>query len=200
MSILGKGPAIFIPDYKELLEKVIALRTLGKSIVLTSGVYDRWHTGHIKFLEQGKKQGDILIVALDTDELVRKRKGVGRPFDGFEERKEAVASHWAVDIVTIMDISDDPDQLLKMLNPDVFVISMSTGGETQNKISVFETMAGRVENLPPQSSNSTTSKERRHNVEVLAEIKKLHDEFFEEVKIKLSGEAPSKSKDRKDDA
>lgn len=193
MEIRNNGPAIFVPDYEELMRKVEACRILEKTIVLTSGVYDRWHTGHIRYLASAKSEGDVLVVALDTDALVRKRKGVGRPFDSMEERVEAVCSHWAVDIVTKMDVSDDSDYLLKIMRPDVFVISQSTGPETQKKIEVFKKLAGKVVNLPPQSSESTTAKERRHKIQVMSEVSEIVNNALKEAQRKISGESPSKS-------
>lgn len=185
-------PGLFIADQDELLRKIEGHRNLDHKIVLTSGVYDRWHTGHIRYLAKARDHGDILIVALDTDELVRKRKGAGRPFDPFEERKEAVASHWAVDIVTPLDVNPDPAYLLKLIKPDVFVISKTTGPEIQAHIDMFKDFADEVVNLPPQSSESTTAKERKHNLAVLSQFKEILTQALRDAEEKLAGISPSR--------
>ena len=65
----------YVPNYADLSAIVRTLKSAGYKVVLTQGVYDLFHVGHKRYLEEAKKQGDILIVGVDTDELTKKRKG-----------------------------------------------------------------------------------------------------------------------------
>jgi D-glycero-beta-D-manno-heptose 1-phosphate adenylyltransferase len=168
--------AIFVKSYRDLIKKIKAYRELDKTIVLTQGTWDMYHTGHIKYLDLAQKMGDILIVAVDTDELVKMRKGPERPFDNFFERVEAVRSHWGVDIVTIKDSKNDKAHLIKLINPDVFVISQSTGPEIQKDLKMFGKLSKKVVNLKPQGSTSTTAKLRRMKSDSFKEFRQKINE------------------------
>ena len=87
-------------------------------MVLANGCFDLVHVGHIRYLEEAKRLGDILIVAINSDESVRRLKGAGRPLQSEIERAEMLASFQCVDYVVIFG---DPtvDNLLDVLRPDV---------------------------------------------------------------------------------
>lgn len=155
---IAEDSAIFVKDREELKRKVNALKELGVKISFTQGVFDMYHTGHLRYLYKAKEQGDFLIVAVDTDALVRERKGPDRPFDSEDERFETIMALRPVDLVVPKDVGEHPHDLLKLIRPDVFVISMSTGPEIQDDIKKFEEMCGEVVNLPRQSSTTTTAK------------------------------------------
>src|SRR5258706_6536345 len=76
----------YIPDYKTLAKLVSHLRGLGLKIVLVQGTYDMVHIGHARYLEEARRQGDVLIVGVDSDEKVRARKGPTRPVVPASER------------------------------------------------------------------------------------------------------------------
>jgi D-beta-D-heptose 7-phosphate kinase/D-beta-D-heptose 1-phosphate adenosyltransferase len=97
---------------------VAHLKSQGKRIVFTNGCFDLLHGGHIQFLEDSRRQGDVLVVALDSDASVKRVKGEGRPVIGAAARQRILAALAAVDYVTVFDSPELP-QLLNTLKPDV---------------------------------------------------------------------------------
>ncbi len=177
--------APYMPDYEDLAKMVEALRVMGQKIVLTQGTWDMFHTGHIRYLEQAKQAGDILIVAVDSDRMTKERKGPKRPFDPEEERIAVIRSLRVVDIVTRKDDNTDKLDTLRVVRPDVFVVSLSTGSEIQDDIEKFKEFAGDVLNLPPQSSTSTTAKLRRLQSNILDEFQLDLEGVFKKFREKL---------------
>ena len=94
------------------------LQTQGKKVVFTNGCFDLLHGGHIKFLEEARRLGDALVVAVDSDASVRQVKGEGRPVIGEEQRVRILAALAAVDYVTVFT-SDQLPELLAGLRPDI---------------------------------------------------------------------------------
>jgi D-beta-D-heptose 7-phosphate kinase/D-beta-D-heptose 1-phosphate adenosyltransferase len=94
------------------------LKAQGKRVVFTNGCFDLLHVGHIKFLEESKRRGDVLVVAVDTDASVRRVKGEGRPVLLERERLRMLAALAAVDYVTLFESGQLPD-ILAALQPDV---------------------------------------------------------------------------------
>jgi len=92
----------------------------GKKVVFTNGCYDLLHPGHIRLLEQARSLGDILILALNSDDSVRRLKGPARPLLSGLERAEVAAGLAAVDAITIFD-EDTPRELIAAILPDVLV-------------------------------------------------------------------------------
>lgn len=89
-------------------------------VVLTNGCFDILHKGHVTYLEKAKQLGDILVVALNSDDSVRKLKGPLRPVNLLEDRMEVVAALASVDFVTWFE-EDTPLQLIRFLRPQVLV-------------------------------------------------------------------------------
>ncbi len=105
----------------EKLEDFIkTLRTTKKKIVTLNGSFDLLHAGHLYILREAKNQGDFLILALNSDESVRKNKGDKRPIIPLPYRIQMVASLEMVDYVTWFE-EEDPRALLKTIRPDVHV-------------------------------------------------------------------------------
>ena len=102
----------------ELAFIVPHLKAQGKRVVFTNGCFDLLHVGHIKFLEESKRRGDVLVVAVDTDASVRRVKGEGRPVLLERERLRMLAALAAVDYVTLFESGQLPD-ILATLKPDV---------------------------------------------------------------------------------
>ena len=92
----------------------------GKKVVFTNGCYDLLHPGHIRLLEQARSLGDILILALNSDDSVRRLKGPTRPFLSELERAEVAAGLAAVDAITVFD-EDTPRELIAAVLPDVLI-------------------------------------------------------------------------------
>jgi D-glycero-beta-D-manno-heptose 1-phosphate adenylyltransferase len=105
------------PDLKAICD---AVRNQDGKVVFTNGCFDLLHIGHVRYLEEARSLGNILIVAVNTDESVRRIKGSDRPLVSEDERAELVASLHCVDFVTLFD-TPDPLPLIKYLLPDILV-------------------------------------------------------------------------------
>ena len=95
-------------------------RSQGKKIVFTNGCFDLLHVGHIIYLEEAKKLGDVLIVGINTDESVKRLKGPTRPVQNESDRCQILAALKSVDH-TILFPEDTPLNLIKSVKPDVLV-------------------------------------------------------------------------------
>ena len=101
------------------LHKIVgSQRNKGKTIVLANGCFDLIHAGHIRYLREAKKRGDILVVAINSDASVRKLKGKGRPILPERERAEILASFSDVDYLVIFD-EPNVEKILRALKPDI---------------------------------------------------------------------------------
>lgn len=89
-------------------------------IVFTNGCFDVLHFGHVHYLLQAKKLGDILVIGLNSDNSVRRLKGPTRPINGENERAFVLAALVCVDYVTLFE-EDTPEELIKVVRPDVLV-------------------------------------------------------------------------------
>ena len=89
-------------------------------LVFTNGCFDLLHPGHVEYLEQAKRLGDILVVGLNTDDSVRRLKGSGRPLLEENDRARVLAALASIDAVALFD-EDTPGELIEALLPDVLV-------------------------------------------------------------------------------
>jgi D-glycero-beta-D-manno-heptose 1-phosphate adenylyltransferase len=101
-----------------LVERIARLRAEGRSVAFANGCFDLLHVGHVRYLEAAAAEADILVVAVNDDESVRRLKGKGRPILAAEHRAELVAALRAVDFVTIFP-EPTVTPLLETLKPDV---------------------------------------------------------------------------------
>lgn len=92
----------------------------GKRVVLTNGCFDILHPGHVDLFDRARREGDVLVVALNSDTSVRRLKGNKRPILGQDERAEIVAAMEAVDLVCVFD-EDTPLAAILKIHPDVLV-------------------------------------------------------------------------------
>ena len=109
-----------IKERKELLGIIKGLKTKGKRIVFTNGCFDILHIGHVRYLEEARALGDVLVVGINSDASVRKLKGPQRPILPEQERAEILSGLGCVDYVTLFD-EIDPLNLITSLRPDVLV-------------------------------------------------------------------------------
>jgi len=100
----------------------------GKKIVFTNGCFDILHSGHVKYLQEAKSFGDILVVGLNSDESVKRLKGKSRPINNQEDRSIVLSGLQSVDFVVIFD-EDTPYNLIKEIEPDILV----KGGDYKGK-------------------------------------------------------------------
>jgi D-glycero-beta-D-manno-heptose 1-phosphate adenylyltransferase len=104
----------------ELVQVRAAWKAAGKKVVFTNGCYDLLHPGHIRLLEKARSLGDVLILALNSDDSVRRLKGPSRPLMSQDDRVEVSLGVEAVDAVTLFD-EDTPRELIAAVLPDVLV-------------------------------------------------------------------------------
>jgi rfaE bifunctional protein nucleotidyltransferase chain/domain len=163
----------FIADYDQITAKVDALREhLGMNIVLTSGSFDILHEGHSMYLEAARGFGDFLIVGVDSDEKVRRRKGPTRPAVPEKERLRMVTHQRGVGLVTLKPADAPRWALIKAVRPDVLV----TTAETYAPEEIAELEAewcGRVQVLDRMADVSTSARLRRLQLQ-LADVLSEH--------------------------
>lgn len=102
----------------ELLDAVAPLRSAGKTIAMANGLFDLLHVGHLRYLEDASREGDLLVVAVNADASCRALKGPDRPIVPEDERAELIAGFRCVDFVVIFaELTVEP--LLRALRPEV---------------------------------------------------------------------------------
>jgi D-beta-D-heptose 7-phosphate kinase/D-beta-D-heptose 1-phosphate adenosyltransferase len=154
-----------ILDRSTLKNKLEALRKEGKKIAFTNGCFDILHVGHVRYLREAKKAGDILVLALNSDSSVRAIKGEERPLVSEEERAEVIAALEFIDFVTIFPEST-PLELINYLKPDILI----KGGDwPEDKVvgrDEVKKWGGRVAIIPEVEGKSTTN--------IVEKIKKVY--------------------------
>ncbi len=90
----------------------------GQKVVLANGCFDLIHIGHIRYLKESKKKGDILVLALNSDSSIRKLKGEGRPILNQKERAVIASSFYFIDYITFFD-EPNVEKVLLALKPDI---------------------------------------------------------------------------------
>jgi rfaE bifunctional protein nucleotidyltransferase chain/domain len=132
-----------ILDRNRLIARVAIARKHGAHIVLANGCFDILHVGHVRYLEGAKALGDILVVAVNSDEQVRAQKGEGRPFVPERERAEIIAAIRAVDFVTIFH-EPTVRELLLSIRPDIHAKGTDYREENVPERDVVRSFGGRV--------------------------------------------------------
>jgi len=141
-----------IKTFDEIERIVKRAKEQGQRVVFTNGCFDILHVGHVKYLQEAKSFGDILIVGLNSDASVRELKGPTRPVNVEDDRAYILAALDAVDYV--VKFSDDtPHDLIKMIAPDVLV----KGGDYEGK-SVVGTEFSKVLKLVDFVDGKSTTK------------------------------------------
>ena len=135
----------------ELEEIAARLKSEGKKIVFTNGCFDLLHIGHIRYLKEAKKLGDILIVGLNSDASVRRLKPE-RPINEESQRAEVLSSLEMVDFVTLFS-EDTPYELIKSIRPDVLV----KGGDWKKEDIVGSDIVAETHSLPYVPGVSTSA-------------------------------------------
>ncbi len=126
--------------------------------VLVGGCFDLLHFGHIKFLEQARKLGDYLIVALESDENVRRMKGDLRPIHTQEQRKAMLTSLTSVDeVIMLPPMQGDRDyyELVRKVKPSVIAVTEGDKKKIKKKEQAEEIGAALVE-IPKIHTPSTS--------------------------------------------
>lgn len=129
-------------------------RRQGEAVVFTNGCFDVLHRGHLWLLEHARRLGQHLIVAVNSDEYVRRVKGPGRPVQPSSLRRQVVQDASGAEFVLSLD-DDDPRSLLQVLRPDIYVLGsdycggLLPGAEFCGRVVFVERLAGisTTENL-----------------------------------------------------
>lgn len=172
----------YIPDFKKLEELVRYWKAMGLKIVLTQGTFDLVHEGHALYLEKAKSLGDLLIVGVDSDEKVKKRKGPERPIVPEDERIRMLTHLRHVDVVTIKPLDAPKWSLIKAVKPDVLVATQKTYTAEQIK-ELKKTLCKEVHVMEPQATTSTTARIRRVQIGGADKlVRKLAEDLPEQIK------------------
>ncbi len=141
-----------IKTFDEIARLVERYKKEGKKIVFTNGCFDILHVGHVKYLQEAKSFGDVLIVGLNSDASVRRLKGPSRPVNPVEDRAYLLAALEAVDFVVPFE-EDTPYELIRMIHPDVLV----KGGDYAGKEVVGTEFAKELRLVDFVAGKSTTN-------------------------------------------
>jgi rfaE bifunctional protein kinase chain/domain/rfaE bifunctional protein nucleotidyltransferase chain/domain len=138
------------------LARLVALhRAAGRRIVFTNGCFDVLHRGHVGYLAEGSRLGDVLIVAVNSDESVRRLKGPDRPVNPIDDRVAVLAALGCVDHVVVFD-EDSPRELITLVRPDLYVKGGDYPPELIPEASLVRALGGEVrvmEYLPDRSTS-----------------------------------------------
>ena len=145
-----------IKTINELKNIVEELKKQNKKIVTTNGVFDILHIGHIRYLKEAKKFGDILIVGINSDLSVKNIKEPQRPINNQDDRAEAMAALEVVDFVVIFD-EPDPVYLLRVIKPDIHVKGGDYKIDQIIEKNVVEENNGKIKLVPEVEGYSTTN-------------------------------------------
>jgi rfaE bifunctional protein nucleotidyltransferase chain/domain len=145
---------------ESLGEFVTNLKGIGLRIVLTSGSFDLIHLGHVKYLARAKEFGGILVVGVDSDAKIRRRKGEDRPMVPQAERLEMLAYQRPVDLIYLKDDDEPRWALIKAVAPDVLVLTEDHSYSEAEQAELLE-IVGRIEVVTRQASVTTSERIRQ---------------------------------------
>ncbi len=144
-----------VVGWEELATLRAGWREGGLRIVFTNGCFDLLHAGHVRYLNQARSLGDILVVGLNSDASVRRLKGPGRPVTPEAERGEILAALSAVDAVAVFG-EDTPLSLIRVALPDVLVKGGDWALDAIVGRELVEGRGGRVVTIPVVPGRSTS--------------------------------------------
>jgi rfaE bifunctional protein nucleotidyltransferase chain/domain len=142
-------------NWKELIADLSTKRR-GRQVVFTNGCFDILHVGHVRYLQQARAQGDLLVVGLNSDASVRQLKGPERPVQNEMNRAEIMAALGCVDFVTIFG-EETPEKLIHEVRPDVLVKGGDWAIDKIVGATFVQSYGGEVRSLQFVEGNSTTS-------------------------------------------
>ncbi|MGS2615620.1 D-glycero-beta-D-manno-heptose 1-phosphate adenylyltransferase [Micromonospora sp. LZ34] len=140
-------------------------RDAGRSIVFTNGCFDVLHRGHVRYLEQARALGDLLVVAVNSDGSVRRLKGADRPVNPVEDRIALLAALSCVDHVVVFE-EDSPASLIETVRPDVYVKGGDYPPEMVPEAPLVRRLGGQVRTLgyvPDRSTSAIIDRIRAHS-------------------------------------
>jgi rfaE bifunctional protein nucleotidyltransferase chain/domain len=145
-----------IVDIKNLAKLSARLKSDGKKIVTTNGVFDLLHVGHVRYLKKARSLGDVLIVGINSDSSVKKLKGNKRPLVSELQRAEVLAALECVDFVCIFE-EPTPIRFILQVKPNVH----AKGGDYDPNLlpekKIVEQNGGLIRTIKFEKGFSTTS-------------------------------------------
>ena len=145
-----------IADWSNAKERVESWKNEGDKIVFTNGCFDLLHVGHVDYMEKARNLGDKLIVAVNSDNSIKRLKGVGRPITDINSRSKVLAALGFVDLVVVFD-EDTPLELISELIPDILVKGNDYLAENVVGADIVIKNGGEVVTLELIKGYSTTS-------------------------------------------
>jgi D-beta-D-heptose 7-phosphate kinase / D-beta-D-heptose 1-phosphate adenosyltransferase len=145
-----------IKNWNEIGSIVNDLKNKNKKIIFTNGCFDILHIGHVKYLEEAKSYGDILILGLNSDSSIQKLKGKNRPINSQTDRAYLLASLEVVDYLIIFE-EETPYELIKHIKPDILV----KGSDYIDKEIVGQDIANELKLVKFIHGKSTTNTIKR---------------------------------------
>lgn len=140
----------------EAVTFVESRRRLGQRIVFTNGVFDLLHPGHVRYLQAARREGDVLVVGINSDRSVRSNKGPSRPIMPEHERAEVLEALACVDAVVVFD-EETPAVIIEALQPDVLVKGADWAADAIVGRDTVEARGGKVVRMPLESGWSTSA-------------------------------------------
>jgi D-beta-D-heptose 7-phosphate kinase/D-beta-D-heptose 1-phosphate adenosyltransferase len=141
---------------ERLAAEIEEARRLGKTLVFANGCFELLHVGHIRYLQAARELGDLLIVAINTDQSLRLIKPDRRPVNSDRERMEIIAALESVDYVVPLN-ERTPAELLALLRPHVHTKGTDYTLDRIPERVVVEAYGGRVELVGGPKERSTTA-------------------------------------------
>ncbi len=149
-----------VESLDELTRLITHLKGLEMRIGLTSGSFDLIHLGHVKYLAKAKELCDVLVVGVDSDAKIRRRKGDDRPMVPQQERLEMLAYQRPVDLIYLKDEGDARWSLIKAAEPDVLVLT-EDHSYSAAELDELGGICGSIEVVPRQASVTTSERIRQ---------------------------------------
>lgn len=153
---LEQGSGRGVVNEEQLLVDLADARAHGETIVFTNGCFDILHAGHVGYLEQARRLGQRLIVAVNADASVKRLKGEGRPINSEDRRMAVLAGLASVDWVLVFG-DDTPERLLRLIRPDILVKGGDYKKEQVVGWEIVEGYGGKVRALDFLDDCSTTA-------------------------------------------
>jgi rfaE bifunctional protein nucleotidyltransferase chain/domain len=148
--------AEIVTDRESLARRLDGERAAGRRVVLANGCFDLIHVGHVRYLEAAKREGDVLVVAINSDASVRENKGSGRPWVPEGERVELLAALRCVDYLTVF-AERTADELLRALRPHVHAKGTDWIGREVPEAATVREIGARVAIVGDPKSHSSSA-------------------------------------------
>lgn len=151
-------------EREQLLQQREEWRKAGRKLVFTNGCFDLVHLGHVRYLEEARALGDILVVGLNSDASVKRLKGPNRPLVPEQARAAVMTALRPVDYVIIFE-EDTAEAIVAVLQPDLYVKggdynaseAVSSAGKPLPEAAIVRQYGGQVRLIPFLPDHSTTA-------------------------------------------